>query len=207
MKSAETTSTSPRDDPRTTYTRQLEARRASLAAAIRRHVRFGSLRIAILVAGLAAAVADVRGLFPAWWLLAPAAAFYWAGVHLDRAVDARARLVRAVAFYERALARLDGRWAGAGSETGDRFLDDAHLYARDLDLFGKASLFELLSSARTRIGEETLAAWLKAPATPPAVRARQDAVTELAARADLREDLAVLGEDARSGLHAEALAA
>jgi hypothetical protein len=192
--------------PRETYTRLLESRRKSLAVAIRRHATFGNLRVAILAAGLSAAFADMRGLFSAWWLLAPAAAFYWAGVELDRAEDARARLGRAVAFYERALARLDGRWAGTG-ETGDRFQDDVHLYARDLDLFGAASLFELLSSARTQIGEETLAAWLKAPATPSAVRARQEAVTELAARTDLREDLAVLGEDARSGMHAEALAA
>ncbi|MFI5179043.1 MAG: DNA mismatch repair protein MutS, partial [Vicinamibacterales bacterium] len=110
-------------------------------------------------------------------------------------------------FYERALARLDGRWAGTGGETGARFLEDAHLYARDLDLFGEASLFELLSSARTQIGEETLAAWLKARAEPAVVLARQEAVTELAPRIDLREDLAVLGEDARTGVHAEALAA
>ena len=73
--------------------------------------------------------------------------------------------------------------------------------------FGKASLFELLNAARIRIGEETLAAWLKAPAEPPVVLARQDAVVELAPRTDLREDLAVLGEDARTGVHAEALAA
>ena len=88
---------------------------------------------------------------------------------------------------------------GHRRETGERFLDDTHLYARDLDMFGRGSLFELLSSARTRIGEETLAAWLKAPADPAAVRARQDAVRELAPRTDLREDLAVIGEDARKG--------
>jgi hypothetical protein len=171
-------------------------------------VTFGNFRVAALAAGLAAAYAALaRGLFSAWWLLVPAAAFSWAGVRLDRAVNARARLGRAVAFYERALARLDGRWAGTGGETGARFLDDGHLYARDLDLFGEASLFELLSSARTRIGEETLAAWLRAPAEPPAVRARQEAVRELSPRTDLREDLAVLGEDARTGVHAEALAA
>jgi hypothetical protein len=111
-----------------------------------------------------------------------------------------------VAFYERALARLDGRWAGTSGETGDRFLDEGHLYARDLDLFGPASLFELLSAARTRIGEDMLAAWLKAPAEPAIVRARQEAVVELAPRTDLREDLAVLGEDARTRVHAEALA-
>ena len=208
MTPADDPSTSGHGDPHEDYTRRLGSRRAALAEAIRQHVTFGNLRVAALVAGLATAYAAFVGrLFSGWWLLVPAVAFFWAGRLLERAVNARARLGRAVAFYERARARLDGLWAGTGGETGDRFLDDAHLYARDLDLFGEASLFELLSSARTQIGEETLAAWLQAPAEPPAVRARQEAVRELAPRIDLREDLAVLGEDARTGVHAKALAA
>ncbi len=150
--------------------------------------------------------AFARDLFSAWWMLAPGAAFSWAGARLERAVRERTRLGRAVGFYERALARLDGRWSGAGGETGERFLDDDHLYARDLDLFGKASLFELLNGARTRAGEETLAAWLKAGAPTTVVLARQESIVELAPRIDLREDMAVLGEDARTGVHAEALA-
>jgi hypothetical protein len=71
-----------------------------------------------------------------------------------------------------------------------------HPYAADLDLFGEGSLFELLCSARTRAGEQTLARWL---CTPPAsgganeIRARQEAINDLRARLDLREDLAILG--------------
>ncbi len=126
-----------RADPRADYTRHLDSRRASLAVAIRQHIAFGNWRLAALVAGLIAAyLAFGRGLFSGWWLLAPAAAYVWTGGRLERALTARARFGRAVAFYERALARLDGRWAGTGGETGDRFLDDEHLYARDLDLFG-----------------------------------------------------------------------
>ena len=49
-------------------------------------------------------------------------------------------------------------------EAGERFRDDHHLYANDLDLFGSGSLFQLLSIAATPAGEETLAAWLKHPA-------------------------------------------
>jgi hypothetical protein len=163
--------------------------------------------VAALVATAATAYgAFARELFSAWWLLAPAAAFFWAGAKLEAAVNARTRFGRAVTFYERALARLAGRWAGSGGETGERFADDAHLYARDLDLFGDASLFELLSCARTRMGEETLARWLKTPADPSVVRVRQQAIGELAPRTDLREDLAVLGEDARTGVRADALA-
>jgi hypothetical protein len=201
-------STAATRNPREDYTRRLELRRASLGEAIRRHVLYGNLRVtALLITLLAAYLAFGRDLFSGWWLAVPVAAFLWAGSRLDDAVNARARFGRTVAFYERALARLDGRWAGAGGETGDRFVDDSHLFARDLDLFGSASLFELLSSARTRIGEETLAAWLTSPATPAIVQARQQAVADLGPRVDLREDLAVLGEDARTGVHPEALAA
>jgi hypothetical protein len=196
-----------RHDPRADYARHLESRRASLVEATRRHVMFGNLRAVVFLAGLAAGYAAFSWhLFSGWWLLAVTAAFYWAGAQLERAINERARLGRAVLFYERALARLNGRWAGTGGETGDRFLHEEHLYAQDLDLFGETSLFELLSSARTRIGEDTLAAWLKAPAEPSSVRARQEAVAELAPRTDLREDLAVLGESLRTGVNAEALA-
>jgi hypothetical protein len=113
---------------------------------------------------------------------------------------------RAQRFFERALARLDGKWAGTG-EPGDRYLDPAHPYARDLDLFGAGSLFELLSTARTHIGEDTLARWLLAPAAPPTVRARQEAVDELRPRVDLREDLAVVSEESRTGVDPVSLAA
>lgn len=196
-----------RRNPREDCARRLEARRASLADAVRRQVTFGYLRVASLIALVATAYwVFARELVSAWWLLAPTALFIWMGARLDRAVKDRAKLKRAVTFYERTLARLDGRWSGTGGETGERFADDDHLYARDLDLFGEASLFELLSTARTSIGEETLATWLKSPASIDAVRVRQDAVRELAPRIDLREDLAVLGEHARTGVHAAALA-
>ncbi|HUL74318.1 MAG TPA: hypothetical protein VLT86_14525 [Vicinamibacterales bacterium] len=194
--------------PRADYAHRLESRRASFIEATRRYVTFGNLRVLALVAGLVTAYAAfLSGLISGWWIAAPAAAYLWIGGRLEDAISTRARLNRAIAFYEAGLARLDGRWAGAGGETGDRFLDDSHLYSRDLDLFGKASLFELLNAARTRMGEETLAAWLKARAEPAVVAARQDAVMELAPRTDLREDVAVLGSDARSGVQPEALAA
>ncbi len=111
-----------------------------------------------------------------------------------------------IAFYERGLARLNDRWAGTG-ETGERFLDPAHPYARDLDLFGAASLFEYLSSARTRAGEETLAHWLLTAALPDEILARQDAVRELHARVKFRERLFSAGETVRLGVHPEALSA
>jgi DNA mismatch repair ATPase MutS len=103
------------------------------------------------------------------------------------------------------LARLNDQWAGTG-ETGERFLDPLHPYARDLDLFGRASLFELLCTARTRAGEETLAEWLLAAAPVEEVLARQAAVHDLTHRVTFREKLFSLGETVRLGVQPEALA-
>jgi MutS domain V len=65
----------------------------------------------------------------------------------------------------------------------------------------------LLCTARTHIGEETLARWLLHPADPETVRARQQAVGELRPLVNLREDLAVLAEEARTGVDSVSLAA
>ena len=74
-------------------------------------------------------------------------------------------------------------------------------------MFGKGSLFELLSTARTHIGEDTLARWLLAPAALEIVRRRHEAVNELRPRLDLREELAVVAEEARTGVDPVSLAA
>lgn len=187
------------------YGRRLDARRARAAACDRRHLIHGNLRVAVAVVAIVLAVAafDQQWL-SGWWLLVPAVAFLWLGSRLQRLEEEGVRLSRAIVLYERALARLDGRWAGDGP-SGERFLDDDHLYAGDLDLFGEGSLFELLCRARTRMGEEALASWLLEPASPDVVEARQRATVELAPRLDLREDLAVLGEDAGAGVRPEPL--
>jgi hypothetical protein len=116
-----------------------------------------------------------------------------------------ARARRRVAFHEAALDRLRGEWAGRG-DAGARRADPHHPYAPDLDLFGRGSLFERLCAARTRAGQDTLAAWLLQAAAPSVVRERQHAVAELGPRLDLREDLAVLGVEARSAVDSTALA-
>ena len=106
---------------------------------------------------------------------------------------------RAILFYEQGLARLDNVWMGRGT-SGMKFSDPNHPYARDLDLFGKGSLYERLCAARTSVGERTLADWLAAPAAPNVIRARQGAVAELRPLLDLREDLAILGDAAKAGV-------
>jgi len=153
-----------------------------------------------------AAAVLVRTHGPFKLLLIPLLIFVALVVVHDRVIRRLGRFVRVTEFYARGLARLEDAWAGTG-ETGERFFDAAHPYARDLDLFGKGSLFELLCTARTRAGEETLARWLLAAAAPDEVQARQAALAEMRERLTLRERLFAAGEDVRAGVHSDALAA
>lgn len=138
-----------------------------------------------------------RDVLAGWWVLPPVACFVALVIWHDRVVRARDASTRAVLFYERGIARIEDRWAGGG-ESGVRYLDEEHLYASDLDLFGCGSLFELLSSARTRAGEDMLAGWLKAPSPIQTLRLRQRSIEELRGRLDFREQLAVAGTAVRA---------
>jgi len=107
--------------------------------------------------------------------------------------DARYRLWRLSSFYERAVQRVQGNWACRGV-TGEEFAPPDHVYAKDLNVFGEGSLFELLCVARTSIGRQGLASYLLEPCSAEEAMLRQQAVRELTGRVDLRERLATLGE-------------
>ena len=105
----------------------------------------------------------------------------------------RSRIGRLRRFYDRAVQRMNGNWVGNGA-TGEEFSDPGHAYARDLDIFGEGSLFEMLCTARTAIGQRGLADYLlKAPSVEETL-SRQEAVRELRGQWDLRERLALLGD-------------
>jgi hypothetical protein len=161
--------------------------------------RFAHARLATVGGTILIAIAAWRSVLSAWWLLLPVVVFVWLLQRHDRVLRTRADAIRGIRFYERGLARIEDRWRGGG-EPGERFRDDRHVYANDLDLFGRGSLFELLSLARTYAGEETLARWLLTPAAAVEVRERQDAVLELGPMLDLREQLAIAGTEVRESV-------
>jgi len=186
--------------PADEYRARLSARRAAHMTLTRSDERLSYGRLAVFAAGAVVLVAAWRGWIPPWWVALPGVAFLILVVRHDRIIRSRDAAARAIALYERGLSRIEDRWAGGG-EQGERFSNAEHLYATDLDLFGPASLFELLSSARTRAGEETLAAWLLAPADIAEVTDRQAAVADLTDRLDLREAISLAGSDIRAGVH------
>ena len=186
------------------YGARLAARRAVHDALSRRDARFSTARLIVFGGAVALAIACWWGWVPFPWLILPVTVFAVLIQRHDGVIRARVAAARAIHFYERGLARIEDRWAGTG-EAGDRFRDDRHLYANDLDIFGRGSLFELLSLARTRAGEETLAAWLARPAAPAELGARRDAVAEMAPAVDLREALSLAGSEVAAGVDSHGL--
>lgn len=185
--------------PKIEYQQRLTARQSALAATelisrrywLWRRISFILVPILIVLA--------IEGYVTPALIALPGLIFLVLMIRHQKVMRAIAHYRRAIIYYENCLARLDNQWIGRGV-TGENLADPGHPYAADLDLFGQGSLFELLCRARTRAGEKRLASWLLAPAPPAMIRTRQQAIAELQERLDLREDLALLGDDVRSAI-------
>jgi hypothetical protein len=186
-------------DPRAEYEKRLEAHLKVAAAFERRHIRAGYSKLATVVAGIIVIFLVLDGLLSPYWILAPAGFFAVFVVVHERILRAKAGAETAAALYRRGIARIEDKWADTGA-TGERFRDSKHVYADDLDLFGRGCLFELLSTARLPMGEERLAAWLCTACPVQKIVERQKIVAEMRDNLDLREDIAVTGEDLRPRL-------
>lgn len=174
-------------------TRAREARQAG-DRADRTVDRLGNLRLLLALGGLVLLLLPLatRDEKPWWGLVPLGVAFFAVGVLQDRALERRRRHRAAERYLNDALARLDETWRdleATGEDAGQPWMGTLHP-ADDLDLFGKASLFQLLNRAHTQRGQKTLARWLCEPALEPELRARQVAVRELAENLDFRVDLA-----------------
>lgn len=188
--------------PRAEYERRLTRARSLGAESEARATRLSNLRLLLFLLAAVGVVLAARDTLPWHVLWLPAAAFAALVVLHQRAERGRFDAERRASIYERGLARIDDRWAGTGG-TGEAWRPEGDLAAADLDLFGQGSLFQLLSTARTQAGEEHLAQWLVAGATPTIIRARQQAVEELRDALDLREDLAIVGSEVHGALDRE----
>ena len=177
--------------------REERARAEATAQALdRRMAALANLRVMTFLAAAAFVLATVFHRLPIWgYLPALAAALaygalaFWHGRLLQS--EARARAV--AEYHRRGEDRLTGAWHShpPGGTPLERLAE--HPYAADLDVFGHGSLFQLLDEAATAHGEQRLAAWLSAPASPEEVLHRQVQVRELAQRPGFRRDLSVEG--------------
>ena len=193
-------------DPAGTYQEALARAEALLSSLNLQFSRIGFVRLVAFlgILGLAALAVANRGGVAVPINGGLALVFVGLIVWHERVAGRRERAARSAAYYERGLARLEDRWTDGG-DPGDRFRDDDHLYATDLELFGSGSLFHYLSVARSETGAATLASWLLRPSDHAAITARHEAVRELTPNLGLRHDLAVSTAHARGALDSTAL--
>jgi ABC-type multidrug transport system fused ATPase/permease subunit len=104
-----------------------------------------------------------------------------------RVIERKQYLQRMLLINKDSYARTTGEWIEF-PDAGEEYSDLDHPYSRDLDVFGKASLFQLINATNTPHGRMLLAATLKKPYKPHREIIRmQDAVTELAEKIEWRQ--------------------
>jgi archaellum biogenesis ATPase FlaH len=111
------------------------------------------------------------------------------------------RIVTRRQINQEGLARLSRDWSKLPTSEIEATAALAAV-AKDLDLFGRASLFRLLNRADTQIGQTTLRDWLLHPASPEVIKERQLAALALQSSLDLRESFNVEGRllgDSKTG--------
>jgi hypothetical protein len=155
----------------------------------RRRVGQGLLACVVAIAWLT--MRSVHG-GPAWPMIAGFIALVaLTPIHLGLQ-SKMARVQRLIDFYDRSLERVRGEKMQSGN-TGEEMRVEGHLYDRDLNLLGEESLFGLLDTVRTGIGQRGLAEYLLHGVSHEESLDRQAAVRELAGMTGLREEIAVLG--------------
>lgn len=193
-------------NPRTEYEQRLASRAADVQAFVKESDRFSTWRGFVFLAAVGILLASTLGeILSAQWLFVPAIAFIVLVILHARCIRRLKRARLAEAYYRTALDRLDDKWIDV-RPTGEEYYDPQHMYAGDLDLLGRGSLFQLICAARTKLGEETLARWLLGPAETSVIRARQQSVEELRNELDFRETLELLEAETHSEIEQTHLA-
>lgn len=193
-------------NPRTEYEQRLASRAADVQAFVKESDRYSTWRGFVFLAAVGILLASTLGeILSAQWLFVPAITFIVLVILHARCIRRLKRARLAEAYYRTALDRLDDKWIDV-RPTGEEYYDPQHMYAGDLDLLGRGSLFQLICAARTKLGEETLARWLLGPAETSVIRARQQSVEELRNELDFRETLELLEAETHSEIEQTHLA-
>jgi len=155
--------------------------------------RLGWVRFGVFTAGVLSYLGfDVGPPSSTRWyalgMMASLAAFSWLVLWHRRVRHRRAWAATLARINREALHRLDRDWAALPpSRMEDPEL--RHPYGMDLDIGGGNSLFRLFTTLTHPPGADTLRDWLLYPAVPETVRARQEAVKELAGQVEFRQTL------------------
>jgi MutS-like protein len=186
-------------EPAREYTRRIELFDADRRLAAHRSRNLSHLRLVVflilvvLLIGYVTSARFVLGLGSAL-----TAAFFIGLVWLHARTRRReAWLTASVQLNTEGLHRLARQWSGLPVRGATADLRN-HPYGEDLDLFGSASLVQLLGPTPTTFGSVQLDDWLLRPADPETILARQAAVQDLAPQIDWRDTFVLYGRETQA---------
>lgn len=117
--------------------------------------------------------------------------FAWLVTKHETTEKSRKRYLRLAEINRLELKCLEGDFSGF--KTGEEYAERDHPYSYDLDIFGKASLFQYICRTTSRPASDRLAGYLKHPAALEEILLRQETVAELQPLTDWRQELMTLG--------------
>lgn len=154
----------------------------------------GSLRLLLFVAGVAGIIYFWSA---AWYIIALVAAItfipflilvkqhnklFYKKDYLDKKQEVYEQEIKA---FDYDISAFDG---------GKEFIDAAHLYTYDLDVFGERSLFQYVNRTSTDLGKNRLAEWFNTHLEDKKeIERRQQAIKEIAPELKFRQRFRVLG--------------
>lgn len=176
------------------YDERIAQHRATLEALKRKIYHAGTLRLLIVVAALVA-VWIARG---AGWavltgiVVACAVPFVALMVYHNRLASQRDFAAELLRLNEAERRAID--YDFSAFDGGGEYVDAAHPFALDLDVFGEQSLFRSLNRTVTSAGQSLLAQWFMRLLTERvSVLRRREAIRELADRPDFRQHFYATG--------------
>lgn len=132
----------------------------------------------------------------AWWQVLPSLLLFVAflrlvvwSVNVSQQIKHTEQLI---AINEEELKIAEGHFVHRYD--GSNQSPDDHSYAHDLDLFGRASLYQYVQRTESFSGQQTLAMWLLQPAALDEIKLRQQAAQTLAPAIVWRQQLQATGK-------------
>ncbi len=182
------------EEIRSTYQGIIDTTEQKLRSVKQRIYRIGTMRLLLAIAGLAGiiyfwsegaltvAVIAAITFVPFLLLVKLHNKLFYQREYLEKKIEINQQELKAMEYD---LSAFDG---------GESFVDPAHLYSYDLDVFGDHSLFQAINRTSTEPGRKQLAGWfndhLKEKAS---IEKRQEAVKELTPELQMRQRFCILG--------------
>lgn len=117
--------------------------------------------------------------------------FAWLVIRYETTERSRKRFLHLAEINRLEIKCIDGDFSAY--KTGEEYIERDHPYSYDLDIFGKASLFQYICRTTSKPASDLLAEYLKQSASREEILRRQEAVAELQPLVDWRQELMTLG--------------